>query len=444
MNKTKRIKVVMLILLVSLTFFTCKKKTAESQISNNIVVNLERRGGDTPVSISTRTFKFLDTIKFKEFKGLIKNDSSFIVYLDIFDMSKLNKLRDNNLKNNEQYNFINSKLYCLTGFKNGLQYYCIDANFNKDFSDDIFKKFNKSISSQIFDDYKIRDTFDILKIEVDKLENDIFYKDTLYLKVYPDIKSISFKNETSFEKFQHSLVLHGATSNYLYGEFLVSNDKYKVAIDNNESNGIMLFNKKDSLFKKKFSDFYFLKDTLKLKDAYYSIESMTRVPAKLNLKKLDIIEEKNGFRQGEFTKNYSIENLKGGKSNFKEVLGNKKYLLIDFWGTWCGPCKDLTPDIVVLHKEYKDNISFMSLAFEKDIKPVIDYVEKNKMDWFNGIIKGVPKSNDKSNEIISGLRIECYPTFMLLNRDLKIVYRNCGGGSGFTDLKMFLNKYNDI
>ena len=61
------------------------------------------------------------------------------------------------------------------------------------------------------------------------------------------------------------------------------------------------------------------------------------------------------------------------------------------------------------------------------------------MQWYNGIIKGKPKSGEFSSPIIGGLRIECYPTFIVLDSDLNILFRTCGGGNNYFNLKTFLS-----
>ncbi len=51
--------------------------------------------------------------------------------------------------------------------------------------------------------------------------------------------------------------------------------------------------------------------------------------------------------------------------NFDEVINGTKPVLVDFWATWCGPCKMLAPTIEELAEELKDEVVVAKLDVDK-------------------------------------------------------------------------------
>ena len=52
--------------------------------------------------------------------------------------------------------------------------------------------------------------------------------------------------------------------------------------------------------------------------------------------------------------------------NFKELTASGKPLVVDFWATWCGPCKRLAPIIEELASEYEGRVNIGKCDVEED------------------------------------------------------------------------------
>ena len=52
--------------------------------------------------------------------------------------------------------------------------------------------------------------------------------------------------------------------------------------------------------------------------------------------------------------------------NFEELIQSGKPLVIDFWATWCGPCKQIGPSIEELATEYEDKVTVAKCDIEEN------------------------------------------------------------------------------
>jgi thiol-disulfide isomerase/thioredoxin len=78
---------------------------------------------------------------------------------------------------------------------------------------------------------------------------------------------------------------------------------------------------------------------------------------------------------------FVARDLEGNWHNSSEWIGQKP-VVINFWGTWCPPCRREIPDFVKLYDEYyMKGVEIISLAVNDTPDRVKDYAYENNMDW---------------------------------------------------------------
>ncbi len=89
--------------------------------------------------------------------------------------------------------------------------------------------------------------------------------------------------------------------------------------------------------------------------------------------KIGIIPIKNKKAPG-----FCLENVKGERVELKNFKG--KVVFINFWATWCGPCKEEMPSMEALCQQFKEK-DFVFIAISVDYegrKPVKEFIEKHR------------------------------------------------------------------
>ena len=109
-----------------------------------------------------------------------------------------------------------------------------------------------------------------------------------------------------------------------------------------------------------------------------------------------------------------MNTIKGRKIDTDSLRG--KYVLIDFWGSWCQPCLSEIPELKSLSNKYKDDLIILGIACNDNITKLQSAISENKIDWPQ-ILEGKEKSTKYST--IFGIR--SFPTKILINRDGIIV-----------------------
>jgi len=141
---------------------------------------------------------------------------------------------------------------------------------------------------------------------------------------------------------------------------------------------------------------------------------------------------------GTMSSNFSAKDINGVPLSLSDFKG--KYVLLDFWASWCVPCRKGNPHLLKLYSEYKDKGFEIIGISDDDTKPDAwrNAVEKDGIGVWKHVLRGLDiervKKGDYKNhpgEISdSKYAIASLPTKILIDPTGKIIGRYGGEGGG--------------
>lgn len=141
------------------------------------------------------------------------------------------------------------------------------------------------------------------------------------------------------------------------------------------------------------------------------------------------IYQKPSVKDGEKAPDFVAVSDKNFGFKLSDLKG--KYVLLDFWGSWCGPCIAEAPALIALQAKYgnakfKDAVGFtiVSVAIEKDRQRWAYTIERLGYTWPYQAIDPVSNFRFFDSPIAKDYGVKSLPTSFLLDTDRKIIQVN--------------------
>jgi len=118
-------------------------------------------------------------------------------------------------------------------------------------------------------------------------------------------------------------------------------------------------------------------------------------------------------RAGELVEDFSLPSLSGDDKKLSDYKG--KLILLNFWASWCSPCRKEIPDFIKIQNKYKDKpFTILGISIE-DKAPTEAYAKKI------GINFPILYGEEKGIKVGKNLGLVGLPYSMLLGKDRKII-----------------------
>ena len=161
-------------------------------------------------------------------------------------------------------------------------------------------------------------------------------------------------------------------------------------------------------------------DLAALKRCYEQLSEKARQtePAKILAARITTLENVN---VNAVAPDFTLQTPGGESVAMYSVKGKLK--IIDFWASWCGPCRQENPNMVKLYNEYKDKgLAVISVSLDERKNKWEEAIEKDGLTWLHlSDLKGW------QSDVVKKYNIDAVPTIFVLDENNRIIAKNLRG-----------------
>ncbi|MDD4214088.1 MAG: TlpA disulfide reductase family protein, partial [Bacteroidales bacterium] len=135
---------------------------------------------------------------------------------------------------------------------------------------------------------------------------------------------------------------------------------------------------------------------------------------------------------GSVAPDFTLPDSAGIKISLSSLRG--KYVLVDFWASWCGPCKKELPNLIKLYKDFKSSkFEILGVSLDKTRAAWVGAIRSEKLSWIH-----VSDLKYWQSEVVPLYHITGIPHMILLDPEGKIIAKNLRGEELYHTIKDIL------
>lgn len=139
------------------------------------------------------------------------------------------------------------------------------------------------------------------------------------------------------------------------------------------------------------------------------------------VKKLAADAKQSPTKLGTVIDDFELKNTLGITTELSQVKG--KVILLDFWASWCRPCRQENPNVKRVYSKYKNKgLEILSISTDTDLDAWKKAIEQDGMQWNHMIDDRNPSKN-----MASKYQVNAIPFMLLLDENYKIIAKNLRG-----------------